>query len=585
MLERDLKNLLAEINRASQFLRKGQRSDALLIYHGVKERAERCAPVQFALGQLCEQIGDVDQAITHYVIATEEEPDMPIFQSALGVAYLSSGERELALETLENALALNPEMLEVQHGLGIYHMRRADYEEAIGYLERACELNRSDPGVRTNLATTLANLNRHDEALTHARKAVRLNDSDPGANLALCSTLSQLGQMDEAIQHLEKTVRKHKDFGLAYDLLARIKKFSSADAAFIKSAGKVLDRGMPAKHRYCLHFALGKMHDDCGEYDKAFEHYQQGNLLQRSNYDIDQIEALFKRMKKAFNSSSLETFAALGHQSAQPVFIVGMPRSGTTLMEQIIASHPQGAGAGELPEMPFIAKALLPAKERRRIAAHAKSQLTAEKLDTHAKNYLKVLQQGRSDAERIVDKLPTNFHFIGMIASLFPNATVIHAIRHPLDISLSCYFQSFADLPWSCDLKSIVKFYSLYRESMEYWRQVLPKGKIVDVHYEQLVEDPEHHARRMLDACGLEWDETVLEFFRKKSVVKTASLAQTRQPIYKSSKARWMNYASHIGELTDGMAEYLQGDAELLAENGIELRAPSALSKFKRMLK
>jgi len=584
-LDSDSKKQLAEIQHASQLLQRGQRTDALLIYHDVKQAAGRQAPVQYALGQLCEQIGDIDQAITHYIIAAEEDPDVARYQSTLGIAYLNSGDRDRALETLEQALELNPDMPDVLHGLGIYHMRRNDYEAALEFLQRSCELNRSDPGVLTNLATTLTRLNRHEEALAQAKKAVRLNEADPGTHLALCTTLSEMGEMDEAVRHLEKTVRKHKDFGLAYDLLARIKKFSSADAAFIKNAEKILDRGMSARNRFCLHFALGKMHDDCGEYDDAFAHYRQGNVLQHVDYDIDDDKRLLKRMKKAFTRSSLQSFAALGHKSAKPVFIVGMPRSGTTLMERIIASHPQGAGAGELSEIGYLSREILPASERRRAAAQAREELTAENIQSYAERYLSILQQGHEDAERVVDKMPTNFYFVGVIASLFPNATIINAIRHPLDISLSCYFQTFSDLPWANDLKMIATVYSLYREAMEHWHEVLPEGKILDLQYEQLVEDPEGQSRRMLNACGLEWDESVLQFFRNKGVVKTASIAQSRQPIYKSSKARWMKYAAHIDELAANLSEYLQDDADLLAEHGIDLPAPSALSKFKRLLK
>jgi len=585
VLDSESKKLFAEIQQASQYLNNGQRTDALLIYHDVKNLAGRHAPIQYALGQLCEQIGDIDQALTHFVVAAEENPDVTQYQCTLGIAYLNSGERVPALEALEKALELNPEMLDVQHGLGVYYMRQNDYETAVGYLERACEMNRSDSSVRTNLATTLTRLNRHDEALTHARKATRLNGSDPDTHLALCFTLSEVGEMDEAVRHLEQTVRQHKGFGLAYDLLARIKKFSSADEAFMKSAEKALDLGMPAKHRFCLHFALGKMNDDCGNYDKAFSHYQQANLLQRIDYDIDGDKILLKGLKKAFTKTSLESFQSIGHPSAKPVFIVGMPRSGTTLMERIIASHPLGAGAGELPEIPHIAKEIFPPTEWRRVASNIHSRLTAETINTHAEHYLSILQQGRKDAERIVDKMPSNFYFVGLIASLFPHATIINAIRNPLDVGLSCYFQSFSDMPWACDMGTIVTVSSLYREAMEYWHQVLPEGRILDVRYEELVDDPEGQARRMLDGCGLEWDDTVLEFFRKKSVVKTASVAQTRQPIYKSSKARWMKYASHIDELAAGLSEHLQDDAELLAEHGIKLPAPSAFRKFKRLLR
>jgi len=582
--EAEAKKLFADIQQAAQHLRNGQRTDALLIYHHVRENAGRHAPLQFALGRLCEQIGDIDQAITHYAVAAEECPEVLHYQSTLGIAYLNSGDRNRALETLEKAHAIDPDVPDVQHGLGVYYMRRKDFEEAIGYLERACELNRSDATVHNNLSIALTQLNRHDEALAHARKAVRLNDSEPATHLALCTTLSEVGQMDEAVEHLEKTIRKHTDYGLAYDLLARLKKFTRDDIAFIRKAEKVLDRGMPAKNRYCLHFALGKMLNDCGEYDEAFVHYQKANVLQKIDYDLDTDKILLKGMKKAFDETSLKRLSALGHESAQPVFIVGMPRSGTTLMEQIIASHPQGAGAGELPHIPHLAGDIFPASEWRRVTRQVESKLTAENIHAYAEDYLGILQQGRKGAQRIVDKMPSNFYFVGLIASLFPNATIINAIRNPLDVGLSCFFQSFSDLPWACDLQSIVTVYSLYRDAMEYWHKVLPPGKILNMHYEQLVDDPEGQARRMLDACGLEWDETVLEFFRKKSVVKTASVAQTRQPIYRSSKARWMNYAPHIGVLTDGLSPYLQDDADLLAEHGIELPTPSALSKFKRLL-
>jgi len=582
--EAEAKKLFADIQRASQHLSKDQRTDALLIYHEVSQRAGRHAPIQFATGQLCEQIGDVDQAITHYVIAAEERPDMPQYLSTLGIAYLNSGEPQKALETLESALALNPDLPDVLHGLGVYYMRRADHEQSVGYLEKACEQSPSDASMRANLAISLTRLNRHDDALTHSRKAVSQNGTDPDANLALCTTLTELGQMDEAVRHLEKTIRQHRDFGHAYDLLARIKKFSPADSAFMQSAEKVLKRGMPAKARYSLHFALGKMNDDCGQYDAAFGHYQQANLLRKADYSLKRDSGLLKEMKKAFTTSTIKSFARHGHQSSQPVFIVGMPRSGTTLMERIIASHPQGGGAGELPEIPTIAKEIFPAKGRGSVSARARDGLTPEKIQTYAERYLDVLGQGRPDAQRVVDKMPSNFYFVGLIKSMFPNATIIHAIRHPLDICLSCYFQSFSDLPWANDFRSIATIYSLYREAMTYWKKVLPEGQILDVHYEQLVEDTEGQSKRMLDACGLEWDETVLEFFLKKGVVKTASVAQTRQPIYKSSKARWMKYAAHIDELSADLSEYLQGDAAQLAEHGIDLPAPSALSKFKRLL-
>jgi tetratricopeptide (TPR) repeat protein len=578
-------NLLADIRQASLELRKGRRPDALLIYHEVKQRAGSRAPVQYQLGCLCEEIGDIDQAISHYKIAAAEAPEMATYLATLGIAYLNGHELQQAFDTLQQAMALNPEMPDVLHGLGVYYMRRADYEQAAEYLERASKLKPSDASVRSNLSSTLRELNKHDEALAHAQKAVKLNAAEPGTHLALCNVLTEIGRIDEAVRHLEQIVRQHKDFGLAYDLLARIKKFSSADLAFMKSTEKLLKRGMPAKQRYSLHFALGKMNDDCGRYDEAFSHYEQANLLRKIDYDVGIDVQLLKDMKKAFTASSLRSFASIGNDSEQPVFIVGMPRSGTTLMERIIASHPQGAGAGELPEMPRIGREIFPADDRRRMAARVRSELSVSRIQDYADSYLNVLRQGRPEALRIVDKMPSNFYFVGLIMSIFPNATIIHAIRHPLDICLSCYFQNFSDLPWSDDFRSISRIYSTYREAMDYWHQVLPDGKILDVQYEKLVENPEHHARRMLESCGLEWDDVVLDFFRQKNVVRTASIAQSRMPIYKSSKMRWINYKTHIGELAQDLSEYLEGDRELLAEHGIDLPAQGTTGWLKRLLK
>lgn len=580
MLDTDGNALLADIREASLLLRKDRRPDALLIYHDVKKQAGRDAVVRHELGQLCEQFGDVDEAITHYRVAAEEAPDIPYYLSALGIAYLNSGELDAARETLEQAMNLKADMPEVLHGLGIYAMRRADYLSAVDYLERSARAKPGDASVRINLAMSLTKLNQHERALEHARKAVKLDNSDAGAQLALCTTLTEIGQLDEAVRHLEAAVRKNRSFGPAYDLLARIKKFSPADDTFIGKAEKVLDQSMPAHERYTLHYALGKMHDDCGRYEEAFAHYRQANTLQRKDYDSSVDQTLLRDMKKAFTAAAIQTLSAGGHASAEPVFIVGMPRSGTTLMEQMIASHPLGAGAGELPEIPRLAGSILPAGSRRKIAARARAELTADRISEHAEHYLSVLRQGQPDAaERIVDKMPSNFFFVGLIHCLFPNATVIHAIRHPLDICLSCYFQSFAELPWSNDFMTIARMYGVYRDAMDYWHRVLPAGKILDVHYEQLVDDTDAQARRMISGCGLPWDDQVLDFYEQKRVVKTASIAQSRQPIYKSSKKRWMNYAPHLSELANELQEYLVDDREKLAEFGIRLRRRGSLLK------
>ena len=578
MSDSDDNKLIDEIRQAAQLLRSGRRNDALVIYHEVSARAGNSVAVQMQLGHLCEEIGDIDQAVSHYEVAVEQEPENANTLAVLGVAYLNAQEHDKARETLERAEEADGSLPEVLHGLGVFYFHRADHANAADYLERACELKPSDAGIRVNLATTLARSDRHEEALKHIRKAMRLDKNRIGAQLVYCDILAQVGDLDEATKQIDMLLRKHPYSGSAYDMLARNRKFTEKDSAIFKKAEKALSRGMAPAERYSVQFALGKMNDDCGRHDDAFKWYEQANLLQRKPYDVGSDDGLRKAMAKAFTAKSIEAFAVHGNASRLPVFVLGMPRSGTTLIERIIASHPVGAGAGELPTMPSLAHRMFPRSERRRAAKHAQEEMAAEKMSEYAEEYLGVLRQAGEDAERIVDKMPGNSRFVGLIKALFPNATIIHSIRNPLDTCLSNYFQNFAHLKWANDLKMIGEVYTIYRKSMAYWHEVLPEGSILDVHYEQLVEDPETHARRMIEACGLDWDPSVLEFYRKKGVVRTASIAQTRQPIYKSSRKRWMNYATHLGPLVAEIGHYLDDeDRAFLEEQGVEVGAKPGL--------
>jgi len=582
MSEVDAQKLIEEIHDAAKLLRAGKRTEALLIYHDVKERTERNPAVELQLGHLCEEFGDIDEAIVHYEIVAEALPDSGLYLGFLGVAYLHAHELDKAHEVLEKSVGIDPDNADAQHALGACYMRRLDHDNAIGPLERACELRPRDVGIRINLASTLEKLNRHEEALANINRALQLDRKNPAANLVMVEILSRTGDMESAQKQVEQLVRLQPHFGAAYDQLARIRKFTAADAPMIRQAEKALQRGMPPKERCNLLFAIGKMYDDCGEYEQAYESYRQANLLRKHVYDIDDDRELVKALHKAFNAKSIPVLAERGNPSDKPVFVVGMPRSGTTLMERIIASHPRGGGAGELPQMVAAGHKMFRAGARRKSLKQLQEDLSQEKIDKFTGDFLRILEQGHGDSIRVVDKMPGNSRFLGLIHVLFPNATIIHAQRHPLDICLSCYFQNFAELWWSNDLQMIGKEYTLYRRSMDHWKSVLPAGSILDVRYEDLVEDPETHARRMLEACGLDWDPSVLEFYRAKGVVRTASVAQTRQKIYKSSRARWMNYAEHLGPLVDEIAPWLEDDRELLAGHGIEL--PSGGGWLRRLV-
>lgn len=572
---------VSKIQRVRESLRVTSRAEALETYEVLAHEAEEDAIVQTELGYLCLDLELYDQAVKHYRKAVEQAPGSPIHLANLGIGLQRFGEPSEALEMLHQALDLDEQMPIAQCVLGELYARRNQHDKARVHLEKAHEMNPGNPLIQANLASALSELGEYEEALVHAKKAARSPKAGEHSYHVLARIFSELGKKHEAVQYFEQAIKQYRTFGVAYSGLASLKKFSTADKPFIKKTEKVLERSMPAHDRKAIHFALGKMYDDCKEYDKAFSHYRKGNTLDRtvlSSLKRDQWKT--RVLRKTFTKPVIDKFRKEGDPTEQPVFVVGMPRSGTTLIEQMIASHRQGGGAGELPEIPRIADELFRDKRGWFLTRELKKELTRQFRQSHAAGYLEILQQGRQGAERIVDKMPANFMFLGLIDSLFPNATIIHAIRHPLDICVSCYVQPFKFLEWSNQFSTIADMYELYRAMMDHWRKVLPEGRIVDVHYEKLIDSPEEEGRRLLNACGLDWDANVLRFYEQKSAVKTASLSQVRQPIYKSSRMRWMRYAPYIGELATRLAPYLPEGQEELKERGVPVAGRSRIGRW-----
>ena len=579
------RRLLAEVERANRELRGGRRIDAILIYEEIAQQSNLDPAINVALGRLSLSLDESRQAVAHFQKAISEKPDNTQYHGFLGLALQVEGCLDDAVEAFEKALSGGDELPAVLNGLGIIYLNRGDYQKARSLLEKAQQAKPSDGVIQTNLAMTLIRLNEHEIALQHAEKGLKQNPDNPSSHYIYGKILAELGQVESAVRHFEKTIRQHRHFGGAYDQLARLKKFSAADGPFIDKAENVLKQGMPAKERLALHYALGKMYDDCEQWDKSFEHYRQGNLLKKKGYDIKRDRRLFSQLKKLFDAKSLAKYRTMGNASAMPIFIVGMPRSGTTLMERMIASSDRAAGAGELQEIPRIADLIAPSDDARHFVANARKNLTAENIAKYAEGYLDVLRQAGPSMDRVVDKLPENYFHLWLISILFPNATILFARRHPLDTALSCYFQNFAALPWADDMRTIGEVYRFHCEVMDYWKSVLPEGKIVDIHYEQLVAEPEIHGGQMLESCGLEWRGDGLENYRKEKVVKTASLWQVRQPIYQSSMMRWKNYAPHVAGLAGQLSDFLENDRDELARHQINLDAPSRLGLLKRMLR
>jgi hypothetical protein len=302
-----------------------------------------------------------------------------------------------------------------------------------------------------------------------------------------------------------------------------------------------------------LHFALGKAYADLGADTQSFRHLLEGNALMRRRIPYDEAKALdwLARMRRVFTSELMREKEGLGDPSAVPIFILGMPRSGTTLIEQILASHPKVFGGGELRDMSAVADTIHGANGT--AVPEAIPDMSGERLRQSGADYVRRIRRRAPESERITDKMPGNFALAGLIHLALPNARIIHACRDLRDTAFSCFSLLFArGYGFSYDLAELGSYCRAYQELMTHWHRVMP-GAILDVHYEQVVDNLEQEARRIIDYCGLPWNEACLDFHQTERSVRTASAAQVRQPIYHSSIGRWRRHEIRLRPLLQAL--------------------------------
>lgn len=411
-------------------------------------------------------------------------------------------------------LAEDPQQPDAVHLLGLIRMEQERDEEAVELMERALELFPAAPHFHHNIAGLYRRLGRLTEAEARFRRAIELKP----------------------------------DYGEAYQGLAEMVRFESADPLF-DSVGAQLKRAeLPDAMRSYFHFAAGKMFDDTGHYPTAFTHYQAGNQLARRQFDSVAHRSRVKDIIYTSSATLAARVADFGLPTQVPVFIVGMPRSGTTLVEQILASHSQVFGAGELNEMKQAAALTSRMSAFKQPFPNSLPGLSRDHYQQLAASYLQRVQMlaETPGVARIIDKHPLNFQFIGLIFSLFPQARIIHTVRNPLDTCLSCFFQNFTKgQDYSFDLPTLGHFYNDYRRLMEHWESVYP-GRIHTLAYEDVLDDQETRTRELLDYLGLEFEQGCIDFHETDRKVSTASFLQVRKPLYRSSQARWKRYQKEL---------------------------------------
>jgi tetratricopeptide (TPR) repeat protein len=411
----------------------------------------------------------------------------------------------------------------------------------------------------------------NDEAVALIEKAIGLHPNAAPFHHNIAGIYRRMGRLQEAEAEFRRAIELKPDYGEAYQGLAEMVRFERTDPFYGQVMGQLRSPHLDNNVRCYFHFAAGKFLDDIGEYPAAFEQYRLGNKAANKPFDSAEFRQQVKDTIYVFSQDFVAKQEGKGNASEQPVFIVGMPRSGTTLVEQILSSHSQVYGAGELNDMKYIARSAAQLSRIRQPWPNCASGLAGGAFARLGDEYLsRIAALTPGPFDRVIDKHPLNFQFVGLILLMFPNAKVIHTTRHPLDTCLSCFFQNFTKgQHYSFDLAKLAHFYNDYARLMEHWQTIFP-GRILDVSYEDVIESQESETRRLLAHCNLEFEDACLDFHKTDRVVKTASFLQVRQPLYKTSQARWRNYQEQLRDVA--------------AIIGIELDLPVTITSSNRIL-
>ena len=540
--------------------------------------------------------GDLHQAGRICRDVLEIQPDHPDFLNLLGVVESRHGRHIAAEELITRAISIKPAIAEYHNNLGRVLEAQVKLLEAWKAYETALGFKPDHPDALLNLARLLSKMGDVTAAVACYEKLIdryparvdvwlelaslyrntrdpataeavyhRGLSANPGAAVILLELgihLQGLGRITEAEAAFRKALQANPALPRAYYHLAHVRNKKSPDGSLGAAIEKILGQGgLNDTDTSLLHFALGKVYHDSERYDEAFKHYCEGNAIRKKKYayDAGAEETFMERIMETFDREFIESHQLSESLPGIPVFIIGVPRSGSTLVEQILASHPEVAGAGELSY--FLAKSKIIPKQfgTRNLYPFCVRELNHELLVSVAWEYLGMLKKsaGSGRPRRITDKQLYNYLHLGFIRILFPKARIIHCRREPLDNCLAIYFTSFAndDHQYAYDLEEIGKAYRHYQKLMQHWHVQLPEPYL-EIDYEKLVQNQEEESRRLIQYVGLEWDERCLEFYKTPREINTASNWQVRQPLYTDSLQRWKHYENYLDPLRRALEQW-----------------------------
>lgn len=509
------------------------------------------------LGAVLTESERPEEAVPVLLQVIKAQPGYAEAHCNIACAFLSMEDFKRAEVGYKKALDIKPDYPQALEGLAKLHQEQKELPEALILARRALALAPQRAEVHSLLGGIYTEQSFPGKAALAYAQALAINPALLSAHLGKGHLLMENGDMAGAEASFNHALSLDPD-GLAARLsLSQVRKTRPGDDNLLALEKKAEElASMSETKAMSLHFSLGKSYDDIKDYARAFPHFLEGCRLKRKRiqYNADDNTKACENIKKFFTPETIESLRGAGDPSDVPIFVLGMPRSGTTLTEQILASHPDVYGAGELHDLLHLSghpKGV--STEGFPLSMHG---LTPADLAAMGARYVAGLRERAPESRRITDKMPANFFCVGLIHLMLPNAKIVHVNRNPVDTCLSGFTRLFNKSQYhSYDLAEIGRYYRNYAQLMNHWRAVLPPGAFLDVQYEDLVADNEGQARRLLDYCNLEWSDACLDFHKTERTVRTASVTQVRQPIYNSSVERWRKYEQFLGPLLQELGD------------------------------
>ncbi len=513
-----------QLELAGIFLLQGKTEEAENILLEVLKTQPHSATALEGMAEICQLRRDLQQAIEYYQRALEVEPKRASALNRLGFVLHAQGRLDDAIIQYRKALEIDPRFSDCLNNLGSTLMTAGRLEEAKNTFEKALKFSPENVGLIVNIATISERQNEHEKAYKILEPLLKKGIKAPGLGISFAAICSKVDRCGEAAEYLEALLN---------------------------------EQTLPKTRQEYVHFALGKLYDKLGHYDEAFNHFKSSNELRPDTFSETEHAATMDAVTRTFDWNFLSSAPRASIETNRPVFILGMPRSGTSLTEQILARHDQVFGTGELLDIGDHAARLGKLLGPTPGFPDSLRKISQTLLDDTARTYLEHLQEFSADALYVTDKMPQNFVHLGLINLLFPDAKVIHCMRDPRDTCLSIYFQHFNEAhTYAARLENIAAYYLVYHRMMKHWKTVL-NIPVLEVRYEDLVTKQEETSRKLIEFVGLEWDDKCLDFHKAERYVPTSSYEQVREKIYTRSMARWKHYENHIEPLLDKLKPIL----------------------------